>query len=216
MIQRNATVLMLALALLAGCKKKGPTESERIAAFNESGWIAIENGKFAGALLSFLDALELDEANLEARLGAGWSIIILDDRDLQIAVDYLDSTVTASTEWQLDAWAGLATVALTERRYAAADSFAALTLAGDNSYVFTYLETINWQDLQLIQGQARFGQGQYASSWAAIGPLTVDTPYENVSISDANTWVDELITYSYFEEILAIVITHLSKLFRGI
>ena len=215
MKQRNVIVLMLALALLAGCGKKGPTQPERIKAFNKSGWSAVENGNFAAALQEFLDALVLDDTNLEARLGAGWSIILLDDIDLQIAVDYLDSTVTASTQWQLDAWAGLATVALTDRRYAAADSFATLTLAGDSSYVFVYMETINWRDIQLIQGQARFGLSQYASSWLAIEPLTVDTPYANVLITDATTWVSGLITYSYFEEILAIVITHLSELFRG-
>lgn len=214
MKHRNAIVLLLALALLAGCRKKGPTQAEQIKGFNESGWTDIEDGNIASALEEFEDALNLDSTNVEARVGAGWSIILLDDRDLQIAVNYLDATVTASAEWQQDAWAGLATVALTDRRYSAADSLAALTLAGDASYVFSFMPTIDWQDLLLIQGQARFGQGQYTSAWTAVQPLTVNTPYETVSINDATTWVNGSITYSHFEEILAIVITHLSELFR--
>lgn len=209
-------ILIITLPLLFGCSGKGPTKLERIEAFNDAGWSDFDAGSFTSALAEFTDALELDSGNLEARVGAAWVIILLDDRDLNDARILLDSTVTADANWREDAWTALATIGLTEREYSDADSLAALVLASNASYVFTPLPTIDWQDLIIIQAQARYAQMLYDSSWSAVAVLLTGTPHESVDRNTPSTWVFGTEVYAHFPEILARLISYLSEIHRDI
>ena len=79
-IKQTLTLVLLSL-LFMGCPKKGPTKAQRIAAYLDNGWADFEADRFSGAITDFDDVLDLEAENLEARLGLGWSLLLLDDDD---------------------------------------------------------------------------------------------------------------------------------------
>lgn len=213
-MKRSLYILTIIALVLSACKKPGPTAAERTANFLESGWVAFEASLYTDALQDFDDVLALDEGNIEAKLGAGWSLLLLDNGSLDSAAALLDSTVTADTEWRQDAWTALATIRLSQQAYTQADSLAGLTLAQDSSYVFLHKPTIDWQDLLVYQAQARFARTLYDSAWLALLPLLSGSPFDAVLRNDPTTWTSAGVTYTYFTEILALAISYFSELFR--
>ena len=224
-MKRSLYILTVIALVLSGCKKPGPTATERIATFLVSGWAAFEASLYSEALQDFDDVLALEEGNVEAKVGAGWSLVMMDDGRLDSAAALLDSTVTADADWRQDAWAGLATIRLSQQVYAQADSLAGLTLAQDSSYVFAQNanygfspdSTIDWHDLLVYQAQARFAQSLYDAAWLAVVPLLSEvsgSPFDGVLRNDPTTWTSAGVTYTYFTEILALAISYFSELYR--
>lgn len=207
-------VIVLVVVQLGACRKKGPTASQRIAAFNSAGRAGLEDGFFAAALKEFESSLQLDPNNLEAKVGSGWAIILLDDRDLEEAVAHFDITVTSDAKWQSDAWTGLSVIRLTQRIYAKADSLALLALGTDSSYVLLWKPDIDWNDLLVIQAQARYAQTLYDSSWVALWALLPGTPHESIDRNTPSTWMVDGITYVHFPMLLAELISYFSTLYR--
>lgn len=208
-------VLILALGLGA-CRKKGPTQQEQVDALVESGWESIELDSWAEAQLDFLTALGLDPLSAAANVGLGWSMIFLGDDDLDGAAGYLEQGISDAL-WQNDAWSGLATIRLSQGRYAEADSLAGLVLAANPSYVFTYRSEIDWHDLFIIQAQARFITTDYTGAWQAVQPVIGGSPYfyGTVDPTDRTTWVIDGTTYPLFEQALAVMISNLTNWYRG-
>ncbi|MFB0517609.1 MAG: tetratricopeptide repeat protein [Candidatus Neomarinimicrobiota bacterium] len=207
-------MLTLALALALGaCGGKGPTKKERIDAFNETGWELFQKGDFTAALEEFSEALALDSTNVAANVGLGWCMLLLGDPNLSAIIAALEVGAT-SASWQHDAWCGLAVANLNQQLYAEADSVAGLVLAADSSYVFTYRPQIDWQDLLVIQAQARFFTTAYIQAWQAIQPLIVGPPYDAIDPADPTTWVIGTTSYSLFEEVLAVIISALAEQYR--
>ncbi len=216
-MKRSLYLLTILALLLGGCKKPGPTAAQRIASFLESAWVSFEASLYPAAMQDFRDVLALDEENVEAKLGAGWSLVMIDDGGLDSAAALLDSTVTTDVDWQQDAWAALATIRLSQQAYVSADSLAELTLAQDPSYVFLHEPTIDWHDLLVYQAQARFAQALYDSAWVAVVPLlSGGSPFDNMLRNDPATWTSGGVTYTYFPEILALAISYFSELYRKI
>ncbi len=208
-------VLLLAVGLGA-CRKKGPTQQERIDALVESGWESIELDSWAEAQLDFLAALGLDSLTAAANVGLGWSMIFLGDDDLDGAAAYLEKGTT-DAQWQKDAWSGLATIRLSQELYAEADSLAGLILASNPSYVFTYRPDIDWHDLLIIQAQARFITTDYTGAWQAIQPVIGGSPYPYGTVDPAvpATWVIDGKTYQLFELALSVMISALTDYYRA-
>ncbi len=215
-MRRFSTHLILLIFLtLSACSKPGPTRSERIDAFNDNGWTRFGIDEFDRALENFLDGLNLDDQNLSGIMGQGWSRLMLGDADLDSIAASLESGTT-SAEWQKDAWCGLSAVALSDQRYSDADSLAALVLAADPSYVFFYRPQVTWEDLLIIQAQARYVATDYAGSWQALLPLTAGTIYETIDPADNTTWIIGTQLFTLFEELLARVISALADTYREI
>lgn len=208
-------VLILALGLGA-CRKPGPTRQEQIDALIESGWESVEFGSWAEAQLDFLTALGLDSLSAAANVGLGWSMIFLGVDDLDGAAAYLEQGTTDS-QWQNDAWSGLAAIRLSQTLYAGADSLAGLVLTADPSYVFTPRPEIDWHDLLLIQAQARFITTDYTGAWLAVQPVIGGSPYPYGTVDLANpaTWVIDGKTYLLFEQALSVMISNLTVYYRG-
>ncbi|MCH7496784.1 MAG: hypothetical protein IH971_02905 [Candidatus Marinimicrobia bacterium] len=215
-MRRFSTHLILLLLLTwSACGKPGPTKSERIDAFNDNGWTLFGFDEFDRALENFLDGLNLDGQNLSGIMGEGWSRLMLGDADLDSIVASLENGTT-SAEWRLDAWCGLSAVALSDQRYADADSLAARVFAEDSSYVFIYRPQVTWEDLLIIQAQARYVATDYAGSWQALLLLTAGTIYETIDPADNTTWIIGTQLFTLFEELLAKVISALADEYRWI
>ncbi len=208
---RFATMLSLLLLLWSGCGKSGPTKQERIAAFNQTGWELFQDDEFADALRQFNSGLNLDDLNVDGNLGRGWSLLMLGDPDLDTTTAALERAATNAAAQQ-DAWCGLSATALNDQRYPDADSLAARVLtASDTSYVFLYRDQVDWQDLLLIQAQARYFSTDYTGAWNATLLLTVGTEFEPIDPADPSTWVIGAKLFVLFEELLAQVISRLAE-----
>ena len=215
-MRRFSTYLILLILLtLPACSKPGPTKQERVAAFIQTGWDLFQEDDFADALRQFNSGLDLDTANVDGNLGRGWSLLLLGDPDLDTTTAALVKA-TGSAERQKDAWCGLSAVALSDQRYSAADSLAALVLAADPSYVFIYRPQVGWEDLLIIQAQARYIATDYARSWQALLPLTAIPKYETIDPADNTTWIIGTQLFTLFEELLARVISALADEYRWI
>ncbi|MFC1618858.1 hypothetical protein ACFL45_02830 [Candidatus Neomarinimicrobiota bacterium] len=216
-------LMLLAAAVLSmgvSCKGKGPTKQERIDAFNEAGWVSMEEGNFAEALREFEDAIALDSDNIEGNIGLGWSLILMNSTNLPRISTALGKG-TADTKWQQDAWSGLAVTRLNQQRYAEADSLAGLVLNADSSYVLIYYSEVDWRDLLVIQAQARYYNVDYAQAWQAVLPLlaesvtlTVGVPNGNLDPYDSATWVVNGTNFALYEAALADVIFRLVEVYR--
>jgi tetratricopeptide (TPR) repeat protein len=209
-----------ALSLGVSCKGKGPTKQERIDAFNEAGWVSMEEGNFAEALQEFAAAVGLDSDNAEGNVGLGWSLILSNSSNLPRMSTALEFG-TADTEWQQDAWSGLAVARLNQQRYAEADSLAGLVLSADSAYVLVYYSDVDWRDLLVIQAQARYYNVDYAQVWQAVLPLLADTTSLTVGVPDGNldpydsaTWVVNGTNFALYEVALADVIFRLVQIYR--
>jgi tetratricopeptide (TPR) repeat protein len=215
-------LLLLAAAALSmgvSCKGKGPTKRERIEAFNEAGWVSMEEGNFAEALQEFADVVALDSDNIEGNIGLGWSLILMNSTNLPRISTALGKG-TADTEWQPEAWAGLAVASLNQQRYAEADSLAGLVLNTDSAYVLIYYSDVDWRDLLVIQAQARYYNVDYAQAWQAVLPLlaesvtlTVGVPDGNLDPYDSATWVVNGTNFALYEAALADVIFRLVQVY---
>ena len=210
---RIILLFLIAAMVMGSMCKMGPTKKERIRSFNDAGWTAFEEGDFSDALLEFTDAYDLDTNNVTANVGLAWCMLLLGEADLSFIVNALEKGST-STNWQNDAWCGLAVARLNQQIYPEADSLAGLVLANDSIYVFTYWSQIDWRDLLLIQAQARYILTSYTLAWNAIEPLLPGTPYESLNPGNSSTWIANNRVYTLFEEILAVVISALTEEFR--
>lgn len=217
---RNLQIFsLIALSLLlTGCPDKGPTDAERIAAFNTAGWESFESGSFSDALAEFGEAIALDSDSSasESYVGAGWSGLMLQDMANVADIITALEVATADAGWQTDAWAGIAIAYFSTASYPEADSVANLTLTVDNSYIFTHRPQVRWEDLHIIQGQSRFMLADYTGAWTAIMPILAgSTVYAQVDPADNTTWIVSGITYKRFEDIVALAINYLTEQFRG-
>lgn len=209
-----------ALSLGVSCKGKGPTKQERIAAFNEAGWVSLDEGNFAEALQEFADAVALDSNNVEGNIGIGWSLILMNSSNLHRISNALGKG-TADNVWQQDAWAGLAVNSLNRQLYSAADSLAGLVLDADSAYVLVNYSAVDWRDLLVIQAQARYYNVDYAQAWQAVQPLLADTtsltvgvPAGNLDPADSSTWVVNGTNFALYEAALADAIYRLVQIYR--
>lgn len=209
-----------ALSLGVSCKGKGPTKQERIAAFNEAGWVSLDEGNFAEALQEFADAVALDSNNVEGNIGIGWSLILMNSSNLHRISNALGKG-TADNVWQQDAWAGLAANSLNRQLYSAADSLAGLVLNADSAYVLVNYSAVDWRDLLVIQAQARYYNVDYAQAWQAVQPLLADTtsltvgvPAGNLDPADSSTWVVNGTNFALYEAALADAIYRLVQIYR--
>jgi tetratricopeptide (TPR) repeat protein len=209
-----------ALSLGVSCKGKGPTKRERIDAFNEAGWVSMEEGNFAEALEEFADAVALDSDNPEGNVGLGWSLILMNSANLPRISTALEIG-TVDTEWQQDAWSGLAATRLNQLRYTEADSLAGLVLSADSAYVLVYYSDVDWRDLLVIQAQARYYNVDYAQAWQAAIPLLAETttlfvgvPNGNLDPYDSATWVVNGTNFALYEAALADVIFRLVQIYN--
>ncbi len=209
---------MLGLLLIVfGCKKKGPTQADRIAGYNTAGWASFESGRFSDALDEFGEAIALDSdsSTAESFVGAGWSALMLQDTSNVANIITTFEAATADTGWQTDAWTGIAIAHFSVAQYQEADSVAALALTADNSYIFTHRPQVRWEDLHVIQGQSRFMLVDYTGAWTAITPLLAGTAYALVDPADNATWIVSSVTHNRFEDIVALAISYLTDQFRG-
>jgi hypothetical protein len=219
---RLILILLTAAALSLGvsCKGKGPTKQERIDAFNEAGWESMAEGNFAEALQEFSDAVALDSNNVEANVGVGWSLILMNSSNLPRISNALNKGTDVAA-WQRDAWAGLAANSLNQQLYSAADSLAGLVLNVDSAYVLVNYSAVDWRDLLVIQAQARYYNVDYAQAWQAVQPLLADTasitvgvPDGNLDPADSSTWVVNGTNFALYEAALADIIYRLVQIYR--
>ena len=214
-------VVMLALFTCEWCEP-GPTIQEQVDAFNEAGWQLFTESEFATALEEFKEGLALDPVNSSGNVGRGWSLLMLDDQDQDTIVAVLEAVAASPSTggWQEHSWCGLAVVKLNQLLYSAADSLAALVLAANSGYVFTYREQIDWRDLLIIQAQARFITTDYDGAWQAIEPLLAETdspvnlPNGNLDPAVSSTWIVNGTTFALYEVALAEVISILTEEYR--
>ena len=197
----------------ASCFKRPPTASELIRAYNESGQERFTNGNYEGAREDFGEALALDSTHAEANVGMGWVLIVLEHTDLGSIAGYFNRA-TDNTNWQVDAWAGLAIIRLIQQRYSEADSLVGLVLSADSSWVLLYEDRIDWRDMLVIQAQSRFFQALYTEAWSALEPLVAGTSYETIDPDISSTWIVNGTTFALFEEALAEVIMIMTEIYR--
>ncbi len=217
-MRRQLLFVVLGLMLIvAGCRKKGPTQAERIEGFNTAGWELFEGGSFSDALAEFGDAIALDSdsSTAESFVGAGWSLLMLQKAGNAANIIRSFEAATADVGWQTDAWTGISIAHFSVDQYQQADSVAALVLTADNSYIFTHRPQVRWEDLHVIQGQSRFMLVDYTGAWTAVTPLLAGTAYAQVDPADNTTWIVSSVTYIRFEDIVALAINYLTEQFRG-
>ena len=209
---------LLLLMFMVDCGGKSPSKSDRIKSALSAGWDEFENGDMETALEEFIEAYSLDSSRAQSQVAVAWARLMVPGTDPATVISVIDSNATDDLDWRNDAWCALAVANLIMSRHPEADSLALLVLTADSAYVFTYRPTVDWQDLLLIRGQALFFMTEYDSSWQVMGPLLIETTYDDIDPADPDTWViwdvDRYKTYGMFAEILAKVISALAEIHR--
>ena len=174
--------LSAALVFAAGCKSEkhatAPTGDPQ--SLTGEGWEFFEVGEYTNALAKFRDATAADAGYSEAWTGIGWTQLRL----LQTAEALAAFQEALRISWNSnDAQAGIAFAYRATVEYVTADSAAATLLARSSIWVFIHDETVNRQDLIVLQAACRYLTGNYA---AALAALQLVEPDFNVDVSTAD------------------------------
>ena len=158
---RRAHGLTLAVAItlsVAGLAcDLGPTEPVSPL---ESAWTDFREGRIDAASSAFEAKLSSADLAAEAHLGVGWCRLVR--AQLPDAITHLRSAL--AFEDGTDARVALALADAATSEWSTADSFAALALDAQPSYIFRHRADINFADVHLVRSQAAYARGDFASS----------------------------------------------------
>lgn len=196
-----AVPLIALLFCVSSCgKDEGPGPGMTAAEHNEAGWTSYGLHDYAGASAHFSEALGLDPALTEARLGLAWCEA--QAGEYPTALDGFNEIIDTG-EYVADAYAGRAATALAASEYSLAIASAESTLAIDSQYAFHRRDEYNWRDLRLIMAQAYFALAQYSN---AQGQVDILDPDNGLDPGDPGTWVVDGVTHPTYEAALVMEI----------
>lgn len=213
-------LVLLSAVLWFGCgKDDGPTTSEQIQAFIDTGWKQFNAANYTAARTEFGDALNLDSTSAGAQVGYAWSLMRIPGSDMQTLLSIITSDSTDALELRTNGWTVMSAANLVLRQYPPTDSLALLVLNADTSYVFSIGDPdVDWRDVLLLRGQALYFMSYYDSAWVVVQPLVIGTEYDAIDNTDPTTWSITVgaatTTYTIFAEVLSIVLGALIEDYR--
>ncbi|MBN2010052.1 hypothetical protein JW960_11975 [candidate division KSB1 bacterium] len=176
----------------------------------QRGWLAFSGQEYDNALTYFEKAFEKDSAQVEASIGRGWTLLMLDQGEITASERLFLKGVQNAT-WKSDARCGLVVIRFLQEQYSEIENLVDLIIADRPDYFFKYKPTIDWHDLLLIKAQAYFHDDDYQKAWDAIQEIT---SVFRLDPNNHHTWIVDNVTYFSFEAALAKVIEILSELYR--
>ena len=196
-------VAAFALLLVACSTPLAPDFNPRPAYASEvaRSWALFSDRNYGLAAANFRKALDIDTDRSwpEAYIGLGWSLAMQDS--LVKAVNNLSSALARSPESARDSanvFAGLALSYrdLTPPNFTLVRDNALAVLAIAPQYVFTYLNTINSDDLQAVLSEAYFNLGDYDLAAEIADPAGSLDPTDTNYATDLLTKINTLLTLS--------------------
>lgn len=121
------------------------------------GWSDFTAGEYLDALGHFRAATNLDDDHAEAWLGAGWSLLFIDEPAIA-RIDLLAAIAKGWTGVEADAGLALAYRALPD--YLSAINHALAVVTADSDWIFSHMTSIDWRDMRLLLAQCYFNRGE--------------------------------------------------------
>jgi hypothetical protein len=174
------------------------------------GWLEFGHQEYSAALELFTKACEKDSFQIEASVGLGWTLLMMDQGNLDTCEQLFQKGIQ-SAMWKSDARCGLVVVRFLQEQYSEIENLVDLILVDNADYFFQYNPSIDWRDLMLIKAQSYFYTDEYEKSWDAITEIT---DVFHLDPNDHHTWKVDNQTYFSFEAALAKVIEILSELYK--
>jgi len=209
-------VLALLAGQLVGCggddTTDPPSGPNTAAEFTQRGWERFTSGNLSGAASDFTAALGLDAGYGPALAGRAWTQLAqaASAASMQTAVTSFNAAVTAGED---DAYviAGRAAAYLGAGTYATAVTDAQAALTAEPTFVFSYRNSFDRNDLYLIIAFAQAGQGNLGPALLAADAVS-DSGIEE---SSPATWVVNSVTYTTFAGAVLAHLQAVSNSFAG-
>ncbi|MFH1843603.1 MAG: hypothetical protein ABIF77_10410 [bacterium] len=212
--------LLVVMALLAsqlvGCgggdTTDPPSGPDTAAEFSQRGWDRFTAGNYSGAASDFTAALGLDAGYGPALAGRAWTQLAqaASAAAMQTAVTSFNAAVAAGEDGAY-VIAGRAAAYLGAGTYASGVTDAQAALTAEPTFVFSYRNSFDRNDLYLIIAFAQAGQGNLGPALLAADAVT-DSGIEEISPA---SWIVNSVTYTTFAGAVLAHLQAVSDAFSG-
>ena len=198
--------LLFLLLTMSACPKNGG-DGDGVSAHNKAGWNNFTDGNYADALSEFDLALDIDFYDVEANVGKGWSLIMLDNTAITSASSYLQKGED-DENWIVVARAGLAFTSYLSKSWTNCLAYIDYVLTQDATFAFAKENSIDYRDLLLLKAKVEYLTKNYTACWETLQGIT--TSY-NASATDKSSWVISGVKYPTWQAYLAEILYLLSE-----
>jgi len=198
--------LLLLLLTLSACPKNNGG-GDGVSDHNKAGWNHFTDGNYADALGEFDLALDLDFYDVEANVGKGWSLIMLDNTAITSASSYLQKGED-DENWIIVARAGLAFTSYLAKEWSNSLAYIDYVLTQDATFAFAKENSIDYRDLLLLKAKVEYLTKNYSACWETLQGIT--SSYSG-SADNKSSWVIAGVTYPTWQAYLAEILYLLSE-----